>query len=923
LLRGAGKNTLPQVKRTHSIAAALACIGVGFLAARADVAAPDEPPKVVSRVDPIYPLTMVLAGKPGRVTLDFVVDARGAVRNITVASSTDRGFEAAATAALAQWTFKPATRRGKPVAARMELPIEFHSAPYAPPVVAGLPPGLGWTGDLSDSKPGLAGPLQPYYPAEYARAGVRGTVKVDFMVGADGRIFKITGIDSPDPRLTLLALFQLKKATFFPARRDGVPVSAPMRLSLDFTPPAGGPATDETKVMEALRKASRDKKAGRLDDAIADCNEALRIDPGRAAAYEGRASVYDLQKRYKAALADLDEAIRLDPAYEPYLQERGKVHIDMGDPAGALPDYEGAVRLDPDKAAAYSDRGSCELVLLRPVEAMDDYNRTVQLAPGFLTARWLRANLAYKRGYYKLARDDLEEVALHRPDISDALNLLAWILATCPEASLRDGKRAVGLATQACSATRWKNPNILDTLAAASAEAGDFDAAARWQAEAVRSPGQSGPEVERKRARLDLYRRRSPYRIPRPDMKAEAWEELRYHTFQAVWSAVNEGYFDPSFGGVDWAGVREKYRVRLQAADDEDKLRLLLQGMLAELHHTHFAIIPREGAVFNPSERVRVGGIGTEEAFIDGMVVFTAVRAGSPGKAAGLAPGDAVSRVDGLELGPVLASLEKAGVPKGRVGLYVTGYVESRLSGPVGSKVRLEVVGPGGAVRKMTVTCGPADGVWSEPIGSFPSQPIRTEARRGDDGIAVLRFNAFVPQVMKDVRRLLGSLRPGDGLIIDLRGNPGGITAMASGISGLLCRREFTLGSMHMRKGVENLEVYPQAAVFDGPVAILVDGQSASTSEILAAGLKEGRRARVFGELTAGAALPSSFAALPTGDLLQYAIADMTTPAGGMIEGTGVAPDQCVARTRDNLATGRDPVEVAARAWLGRKRIPQ
>ena len=71
-----------------------------------------------------------------------------------------------------------------------------------------------------------------------------------------------------------------------------------------------------------------------------------------------------------------------------------------------------------------------------------------------------------------------------------------------------------------------------------------------------------------------------------------------------------------------------------------------------------------------------------------------------------------------------------------------------------------------------------------------------------------------------------------------------------------------------------------------------------------------------MGERTAGAALPSLFRALPTGDLLQYAIADVRTPKGTMIEGVGVEPDDVVARTIADLVAGRDTVVEAATAWL-------
>jgi carboxyl-terminal processing protease len=101
-------------------------------------------------------------------------------------------------------------------------------------------------------------------------------------------------------------------------------------------------------------------------------------------------------------------------------------------------------------------------------------------------------------------------------------------------------------------------------------------------------------------------------------------------------------------------------------------------------------------------------------------------------------------------------------------------------------------------------------------------------------------------------------------------------------------------------------------------VVVLTDEGTASTSEILAAGLQEAGRALVVGDTTLGAVLPSAIAELPGGAVIQYVVADFRTPKGILIEGRGVQPDRRVVETRAALASGRDTVLdaglVAARA---------
>jgi carboxyl-terminal processing protease len=155
------------------------------------------------------------------------------------------------------------------------------------------------------------------------------------------------------------------------------------------------------------------------------------------------------------------------------------------------------------------------------------------------------------------------------------------------------------------------------------------------------------------------------------------------------------------------------------------------------------------------------------------------------------------------------------------------------------------------------------------------------------------------------------------GIILDLRGNPGGIGIMAMGIAGFFIDESGRqLGEMKMRGTTLKFTVFPRAETYPGRLAILLDEGSASTTEIFAQGMQDLKRARVFGTRSAGATLPSDIIRLPDGDGFQYPTASYTSVSGRVLEGNGVIPDVEVRQSRESLASGRDPVIEAAVQWL-------
>jgi len=155
------------------------------------------------------------------------------------------------------------------------------------------------------------------------------------------------------------------------------------------------------------------------------------------------------------------------------------------------------------------------------------------------------------------------------------------------------------------------------------------------------------------------------------------------------------------------------------------------------------------------------------------------------------------------------------------------------------------------------------------------------------------------------------------GIIIDVRGNPGGIAGMGMGMAGWFVEeKNINMGTLRTRDNTLKLVINPRAPAYRGPVAILVDGLSGSSSEIFAGGVQSLPRVRIFGSRTVGATLPSLAERLPNGDGFQYAFASYISRNGVELEGKGVTPDVEVRPTRDALLEGRDRAIEAAVDWI-------
>jgi carboxyl-terminal processing protease len=363
--------------------------------------------------------------------------------------------------------------------------------------------------------------------------------------------------------------------------------------------------------------------------------------------------------------------------------------------------------------------------------------------------------------------------------------------------------------------------------------------------------------------------------------------------------------------------VHDELRPKVEKAATMAGARAAMTEMLGRLKQTHFGILPGDALHEADDEPGGHGQAGLDVRVVEGKVVVTAVAPGSSAEEAGVKAGWVVESIRGKPVVATLAAAEKAYAGSGLVPARKVLTLLYRLRGPTGRTVSVDFLDGQDRPLHLDLTLHEPKGTPSQ-FGNLPPFYTHFVAKRIEGTVAYVALNAFFDpgRVLGEFAAALKASRDAEGLILDLRGNPGGIGAMAMGIGGWLVTEPDRLGTMITRAGSMHFSLNPRPEPFTKPVAVLVDGLSMSTSEILAGGLKDLKRAKVFGTRTPGAALPSRVDVLPNGDGFQYAFANYIAVGGKPLEGNGVVPDVEVPLTRAALLDGRDPAVEAAVRWI-------
>jgi len=403
-----------------------------------------------------------------------------------------------------------------------------------------------------------------------------------------------------------------------------------------------------------------------------------------------------------------------------------------------------------------------------------------------------------------------------------------------------------------------------------------------------------------------------------------AQQKLNVDSFEYAWKTIRDKMWDPMPAGVDWKQIHDELLPKVQSAKSMGEARAAMRDMISRLKMTHFNIIPSDVYETVATKAKGDGEPGFDLRILDGEAVVTTVEANSPAAKAGVKPGWRVVSVEGKDLEPVLKKLSETYKETTTRELIMARALLAGLSGPRGSQAKAEFVDGAGKRVPLEVELVAPRGMESK-FGHLPTQHVWFESKKVS-GSGYIAFNMFMdagriaPQFSDSVQSCMGA-KPCDGIIIDLRGNPGGLGAMSMGMAGwFVSKPNQRLGVMKTKENELKFMVFPRAETFDGPVVLLTDALTGSTSEIFAGGLKDLGRARVVGTRSAGAALPSMFERLPNGDGFQYAIANYISEGGKPLEGIGVIPDEEVKLTRQALLEGRDPVLEAALAYIRKQK---
>ena len=252
---------------------------------------------------------------------------------------------------------------------------------------------------------------------------------------------------------------------------------------------------------------------GKVDEAITHFQKALQIKPDYAGACYNLGNALFQKGNVDEAIAHYQKALQINPDNAEAHNNLGNALLQKGKVDEAIAHFQKALQIKPDYAEARYNLGHALLQKGKVDEAIIQYQKALQIKPDYAEACYNLGNALLQKGRVDEAIAHYQKALQIKPDFPEVLNNLAWLLATCPDAHIRDGVQAVKYAGRACELTHYGVTILVGTLAAAYAEAGRYDdaIAAAQKACALASAAGEQELLEKNQKLLALYQAHQPY----------------------------------------------------------------------------------------------------------------------------------------------------------------------------------------------------------------------------------------------------------------------------------------------------------------------------------------------------------------------------------------------------------------------------
>ena len=344
--------------------------------------------------------------------------------------------------------------------------------------------------------------------------------------------------------------------------------------------------------------------------------------------------------------------------------------------------------------------------------------------------------------------------------------------------------------------------------------------------------------------------------------------------FEKTWKEIDSGFYDSSLNSQNWSYWKKHYKGKIQT--DEDA-KVAIDTMIASLDDDYSRYLnKKEYAEQNSSIESKISGIGVNIMNDAGKILVYSVLDGTPAQTAGIKANDIINKVD----------------DKNVSGMNIAD-VAALVRGKENTRVTLELIRNKKKLTKVVTR------------KSIKIESVKSSVKKD---IGYIQISSFIgSSTTTEFLSALDKTKDTKGLILDLRGNTGGLLANAVYIANVFLDNGTIVNIVSRNGQVEDIKAQSSLLHIDKPIVLLVDGASASASEILSGALKDHHKAILVGTKTFGKGMVQRIIPLPNSTGLNLTIAKYLTPNGSDINKKGIVPDYVVKYTEHDFQTHRDP----------------